>query len=493
MEALNRGLRVVGLGCGYGGKPVFKNLNFSVRPGEAVVVIGPSGSGKTTLAYCLTGIIPNRVKAEVEGRVVADGADILSSSLRENVKRVGIVLQNYEVQIFGLTVEEDLAFGLENLGLGEEEVERRIEWALDNFGLREYRSRHVHELSGGLRQRLAIASAIVTAPRYLVMDDPMMNLDWRGVIKLREIIRKLKSEGKGLVITARRLKGLEPVANKIVWLDGSRRRALVGSQPIELEDPKGKNLNDSRIAVSFDEVWFRYSKARDYVLRDITLKLESGRCIALMGPNGSGKTTLAKLVNGLHKPSRGRVKVLGMDTRRLTAAQLARYVAFVFQDPDKHLIGDTVWDEVTFGPRNLGLGFEYAERALEVMGLMDRRDDPPQSLSMGEKIRLSIASALAMNPEILILDEPTTGQDEETLEAIARIVFKLKSLGKTVLMITHDSDYALKVSDRVIVIEGGAVVADGDPEEILLNEDLVRDLGLEPPTALMKRAVEVTA
>ncbi|RLG10041.1 MAG: ABC transporter, partial [Thaumarchaeota archaeon] len=338
-----------------------------------------------------------------------------------------------------------------------------------------------------------IASAIVTAPRYLVMDDPMMNLDWRGIIKLREIIRRLKSEGKGIVITARRLKGLEPVADKIVWLDGNGRRALRGSQPMELEDPKEENLNDPKIAVSFEKVWFRYSKARDYVLKDITLSLESGRCIALMGPNGSGKTTLAKLVNGLHKPSRGRVRVLGMDTGRFTAAQLARYVAFVFQDPDKHLVGDTVWDEVTFGPRNLGLGFDHAERALEVMGLGDRRDDPPQSLSMGEKIRLSIASALATNPEILILDEPTTGQDEETLEAIAGVVSRLKALGKTVLMITHDSDYALKVSDRVVVIEGGAIAADGDPEEILLNEDLVRDLGLEPPTALMRRAVEVRA
>ncbi len=483
MEAVKKlQLEVVKLGCRYGESWIFKDLSFSVRPGEAAAVVGPSGSGKTTLVYCLVGIIPNKIKAEVEGAVVADGRNVLGLSIRENAKLINVVLQEYEMQIFGLTVEEDLAFGLENLGLEEAEIRSRIKWALRTFDLERYRSYYVHELSSGLRQKLAIASAVVAAPRYLVLDDPTANLDWRGIVEVQKIIRKLKEEGRGVVVMTRRLKGLEQVIDKIIRLGRAHGRTCGNSARAQLHECRTAT-SGSDCAVVFDNVWFRYS--REYVLEGVSLRIRRSECVALMGANGSGKTTLVKHVNGLLKPLKGRVAVLGADTRAKSPAQLARHVGFVFQDPDKHITCETVWDEATFGARNLGLDCRYAEEALKVLGLWEKKDQPPYLLSMGEKIRASIASALGMNPEILILDEPTTGQDEETLKAIALIIGQLKLQNKTILVITHDSDFALSVSDRVVVMNSGKIAADGPSREILLNASLVEKLGLEPPSNLL--------
>ncbi|MEM1655928.1 MAG: ABC transporter ATP-binding protein [Nitrososphaerota archaeon] len=491
MEAIGgEELRVENLGCRYERRKdwIFRDLNFSVKPGDAVAVVGPSGSGKTTLAYCLTGIIPNRIKAEVEGRVLVDGKNVLTSRLRDNVKLVNIVLQNYEMQIFGLTVEEDLAFSLENLGLEEHEIEARVKWALEKFRLSSYRSYYVHELSGGLKQRLAIASSIIMAPKYLVMDEPTANLDWNGIVELSKTINALKMDGRGIIIMTRRLKGLENVIDRVISLNGrkvSARTAAKLPEPENIVDP-----GRSEPVITFEDVWFRYSGERNYVLRGINLKILKGQCVALMGPNGSGKTTLIKHVNGLLKPVKGKVTILGKDTKEYSAAQLSRYVGMVFQDPDKHITCETVWEEATFGARNIGVSENYAEEALKALGLIGRKDDPPYLLSMGEKIRLSMAGAIGMNPEILILDEPTTGQDEETLMTISSMINYLRSVGKTIIIVTHDSDFALSVSDRLVVMKDGAIAADGAPKEILLNWPIVEELGLEPPIDILQ-VVEV--
>ncbi|PUA32982.1 MAG: hypothetical protein B9J98_02570 [Candidatus Terraquivivens tikiterensis] len=482
MEALEcPGLRAVALSCRYGKEWVFKDLIFSVKPGDAIGIVGPSGSGKTTLAYCLTGIIPKYIKCDLSGSVYVDGKNVLELDDKERPKIVNIVLQNYEVQIFGLTVEEDLLFVLENLGLyDEKEIENRLEWILESFGLKEYRKYQVNELSGGLRQRLALASTLLMSPKYIVMDDPMANLDWPGIIGLRRTLQMLKESGHGLVVTARRLKGLEPVIDRTIFL---------GRMPAQRGTPDGTTdggcptFDGAEPVIRFEKVWFSYAKRA--VLKGVDLSISRGQCVVLMGPNGSGKTTLAKHVNGLLKPSSGRVLVLGKDTKTHGPAQMARHVGFVFQDPDKHITQETVWDEAVFGPKNLGITYSYAEAALRILGLAHRRNDPPYRLSTGERVRLSIAGSLAVDPEILILDEPTTGQDEETLSIIGSTIKEMKRKGKSVLVITHDSDFALKVGDRVIVMYDGEVVADGQPSRILFNEDLLERFDLEPPSSIL--------
>ena len=478
------GIQVRGLTCDYGDGPVLKDLFFSISRGEAVGIVGPSGCGKTTLAYCLTGIIPNRVKCEVEGEVLLDGESLFEKSLTEVAGKVNIVMQNYEVQIFGLTVEEDIVFGLENLGLQLEEIGKRLEWALKTFNLEKYRHYRISELSGGLKQRVVVASTVVLRPDFIVMDDPTSNLDWRGVKSLRDTIRMLKSQNRGVVVLARRIKGLREALDRVYVLEEGRLREAEARETKNtvVRTPAKRRVGGEPV-IEVENLWFRY--LQEYVLRDVSLRINSGEVVAIMGPNGSGKTTLVKHFNGLLKPTKGSVKVLGMDVSEATAAQMARHVAFVFQDPDRHITCNTVWEEAVFGCRNLGLPEENAKQALASMGLLEKADRPPYSLSMGEKTRLSIASALAMNPRIFILDEPTTGQDRETLRVIRDVVWKLRDEGKTVIIVTHDSDFALEVSDRGVVVYNGEIVADSTPEDILLNKELLERYELEPPEAVM--------
>lgn len=489
METINnQELRVVELGCRYNKQWVFRNISFTVKPGEIVGVVGSSGSGKTTLACCLVGVIPRKIKAEVSGKIYLNGRDLSEIPFEESIKILNMVLQNYDMQIFGLTVREDLLFTLENIEDNNEEIEKRLNRILKNFGLEKYVDYEVSELSGGLRQRLALASILLMNPKYIVLDDPTANLDWRGVKELVNILTELKKNKRGVIIMGRRLKGFESIVDKVIYLNQSNTQSnsITNSQN-SLHDTVERNAREP--VIQFRDVWFKYK--RDFVLKNISLDIYRGESIALMGLNGSGKTTLAKLINGLLRPTKGVVRVLGIDTKTSSPARMSRYVGFVFQDPDKHIVFDTVWDEVTFVARNLSLSFNHAEEALKLLGLENLRNEAPYYLSMGEKVRLSIASTLASNPEILILDEPTTGQDEETLSTLSLLIKKLKSKNKTSIIITHDSDFALEVSDRVIVMSEGVVVADGPPNEILFNGEILEEYGLEPPSILLSKTLEV--
>ncbi len=469
MEAL-RALEVMGLSCRYPDSDwILKDLSFYVKAGEALAIVGPSGSGKTTLAHCISGIIPNRISAELRGSIKVDGEDISGSSIRERMDSIGIVLQNYELQIFGLTVEEDLEISLRG-------DRGNIEWVLEFFGLEKYRDYYTHELSGGLKHKLVIASMMLSDPKYVVMDDPLANLDWNGRRIIAKTIELLKRDGKGIVVLTRKLRGLEDVIDRVIHLrqsyesDGMMREAKI---------PRMCNGHYEPI-IEFRGVYFKYNKDRDYVLKDITLSIRKGEVFAIMGPNGSGKTTLMKHINGLLKPSRGSVIVKGIDTRRVSSASMSKLVGMVFQDPERYFVSETVWDEAAFGARNLGLGEGNVTEALRMLGLLDRKDDSPSSLSMGEKIRLYAASVLAMNPEVIVFDEPTTGQDEETLRQIREVIERLSNSGKTVVIVTHDSDFTLSVADRLAVLKDGTVYAEGDPLKLLSDDRLVEEAGIEP-------------
>jgi energy-coupling factor transport system ATP-binding protein len=477
------------LGCRYnGGRPVLSGASLFLREGEAVGVIGSSGSGKTTLAYCLMGIIPNRIEAEVWGKVYFNDENILGKNVREVVGLMNLIMQNYESQIFGLTVEEDIRFGLENLGLDENEISARVDWALKSFGLEAYRHYQPSKLSGGLKQRLAIASTVVMGSNFLIMDDPTSNLDWNGIRCLRDTIFYLKKIGKGVLVLSRRLKGLEGCLDRTYYLNGQifEFQAKNGSNnQIFPENLLQKNVAGNGAAIKISSLWFKYEK--NYVLKDVNLEIPYNTIVSVMGPNGSGKTTLVKHFNGLLKPSKGDVIVDGKNTRNYSPAQLSKYIGFVFQDPDRHIVSESVWDEVTFACRNLGLPLDNGEKALRTLNLHDLRDRPPYLLSMGEKVRLMIASALAIDPKILVLDEPTTGQDDKTLKLIENVIFKMKSEGKSVIIVTHDTDFALKVSDKTIIVKDGCVAEYSNAKNVLLDPSKVEMYELEPPTLIEER------
>jgi len=240
---------------------------------------------------------------------------------------------------------------------------------------------------------------------------------------------------------------------------------------------------ERRPLVKVVNVWFRYDEG-PYVLKGVNLNIYEGEVLAVMGSNGSGKTTLMKHINGLLKPCKGRVLVCGRDTKESTAASLARLVGLAFQDPDRHLFADTVWNEVSFGCRVLGLPLENATRALKLLKLYSLKDRGIHELSMGEKVRVVIASALALDPKVLIMDEPTTGQDPELLVELAHLILKLKQINKSVVIVTHDSDFALEVADRVAVLVDGVIKWCDSPDKVLLNEEILREACLEPPSCL---------
>ncbi len=490
MEAMNT-LTVQDLGCKYNGsKPVLSGISFFLKEGEVVGVVGASGSGKTTLAYCLMGIIPNRVEAEVWGKVYFNDENILGKNVRDVVGLMNLIMQNYESQIFGLTVEEDIRFGLENLGLDEDEIGMRVDWALKSFGLESYRNFQPSKLSGGLKQRLAIASTAVMGSNFLIMDDPTSNLDWNGIKCLRDTIFYLKNVGKGVLVLSRKLKGLEGCLDRVYYLNGQMfqvSKKIGSTHSACMKNFVQNNVigKENSVSIKVDGLWFKYEK--NYVLKNINLQIPYNSIVAIMGPNGSGKTTLVKHFNGLLKPSKGNVLVDGKDTRNYSPAQLAKYVGFVFQDPDRHIVSETVWDEVTFACKNLGLPLDNADKALKVLNLQDLRDRPPYLLSMGEKVRLMIASVLAVDPKVLVLDEPTTGQDEKTLGLIEDAIFKLKSEGKSVIIVTHDSDFALKVSDLAIIVKDGSVAEYSTAKDILLDYKKIESYELEPPTLIEER------
>lgn len=470
----------------YDGKWIFKNISFSLFKGEVIGIIGDSGSGKTTLSYSLTGIIPHYISGEREGYVKINDSDIWRIPFQDIVKKVNIVMQNYGMQIFGLTVEEDIMFTLLNLGLDIDKMEKRLDIVLKEFDLEKYRSYMISSLSGGFKQRLSIASTIALDPVFLIMDDPTANLDWRGVITLKRIILALREEGKGILFTTRRLKGFEDVVDKVIKLgNGSMKKYVGKADNYRFNVRSQDSRHESNNIIKINDLWFSYEDK--YILKNINLKIRRGEIVALMGSNGSGKTTLAKHINGLLKPCKGHVEVCGLDTRKYSVAELSKHVGFVFQDPDRHITRETIWEEAVFGCRNLGLSEENAVNILKSLNLYEVRDTPPYKLNMGGKTKLAIASALAMNPDIIVLDEPTTGQDKYTLSLVQELIIRMSSLGKTIIIITHDTDFALKICNRVIILDDGCIVLNGDPEKILYRDDILKKYGIEPPTSLLRQ------
>jgi energy-coupling factor transport system ATP-binding protein len=479
METLNK-LTVNNLNCNYDKRKVLNNISFSLGKGEVLSIIGPAGSGKTTLAYCLSGIIPNRVKGYVDGEILLNGENVLGREPYKLVGKIGLIMQDYETQIFGLTVEEDIMFGLENIGLEEKEIRKRLDWVLKSLGLENYRRKYTSQLSSGLKQKLVIASTISMYPEIVIMDDPLLNLDWSGIKNLENIIIDLKKQGISFIILTKHIKGLERAIDKIIMLNGNTVMHEGELSFINKKDTMPNNYEKSVPLIEVDNVWFKYPDG-DLVIKGVSLNVYGGDVLAIMGPNGSGKTTLIKLMSGLLKPTKGHVKVIGRSTRNHGAAKLAKYVTIVFQNPEKHITFETVWDEVAFGCKNLKLPLSYAENALKCFQLFERIYDPPYELSMSEKIKLNIASAFALDPNVLILDEPVTIHDHNSLGIIKTVIEKMRSIDRAVIIVTHDSDLAFSLCNRVVIINDGIIIADNTPQSIFSNHEILRKVELKQP------------
>ncbi len=514
----------------YEGKKDFtlKGVNFNVQEREIVGIMGPSGAGKTTLCLTLNGIIPQRIPGEFKGRVTVLGKNTLEYDVSEIASDVGLVFEDPEMQFVMSTVEDEIVLGLERLNLTREEIRERLEWALELVDLpKNYLSKRPLELSGGEKQRVAIASILALQPKLLILDEPTSDLDPIGKEEVFRTLWRIRDElGITIIIVEHESEFLAKFTDRIVVLEDGKvvlegtpeeifskidKIKRLGIRPPQVTEISYKlNLKplpldlecftklfmekydklkvkhftlpklaipESEVVVECSNVHFIYPDGT-YALKGVNLKIHKGEFLAIVGPNGSGKTTLAKIICGLLKPTKGEVLVFNQRPWEVPKYIMCRKVGYVFQNPDHQLFNQKVYDELAFGLRLLQVSDEEIEarvnRLLDKLKLKALKDEHPFFLSKGERRRLALGSILALEPEILIVDEPTTGQDYGMCFELMNLLKEYNSMGKTVILISHSIPLIVEYVDRLIVMCNGRILAEGDPHEVLANDEIVR-------------------
>ena len=471
----------------YGRTLALDEVSLSVAQGSFVLISGPSGCGKSTLALCLAGLIPHVTPARMDGSVSVGGSDTRACRLPDLACQVGLVFQNPATQLFNATVEAEVAFAPRNLGLAAEAIAARVAFALQATGITHLRDREARALSGGEQQRVAIASVLALRPRVLVLDEPTANLDWKGTEQvLSTLVQLQREEGLTVVIIEHRLRAIAGLADRVllmqegrivadgrpeeVFADRQRMAAMGVRYPwhdlawhglagdLSTHFPEDVTVPDAdtQPLVGLRGVDAGYGRRR--VLRDLNLAVYPGEFVALVGDNGAGKSTVARVIAGVLRPGRGRV-IWDRASRRLPQG---RRVGLLFQNPLQQLVCDQVEEEVAFGPRNYGLGNGNGLKAvLEASDLITIRERHPQLLSAGQQQRTALAATMALLPRLLILDEPTMGQDWGHLSRMMDYLVRLNQDGQAILLITHDDKLICRYARRIVRLRKGRVVADG--------------------------------
>ena len=491
--------------------PVFEELSLSIPEGSFTLVIGPSGSGKSTLLRCLNGLVPHFTGGAIGGRIRVAGRDPVALGPRGMSDCVGFVFQDPEAQFVIGEVEEELAFAMENMGLPEIIMRRRIEEVLDQLNIAPLRRRRISTLSGGERQRVAIGAALTLQPQILVLDEPTSQLDPQAAEEVLTYLQKLNQDlGLTIVLAEHRLERVLQYADQVLYLPGNGQppaygtprevmahaelapplvalgRALgweplpltikegrrfirgVGKREIEVAQAgEGSHLRPRSPVIEMEGVWFAYNGQE--ALRGVTLTIHAGEIVALMGRNGSGKTTLLKNLVGLLRPQEGRIKLFGEDIRHRQTQEIARRVGYVPQDPNALLFADSVREEVIFTRRSHGLPLGEPLDVLRRLNLESLADAYPRDLSTGERQRIALAAIIAAEPQVLLLDEPTRGMDYLQKRALASFLREQKRRGRTTVIATHDVELVAQVADRIVLLGDGEVVVDGPPREVMTD------------------------
>ena len=493
-----------------------QNISFEARAGEILLIAGASGCGKTTLIRCINGLIPRSYKGEITGQMTVMGEETKDWPLSRISEKVGTVLQDPERQILGTKVLNEVAFGLENLGMPRQEIYERVQAALDILEISHLRDRETFTLSGGEKQKLALAGVVAMRPSILLLDEPLASLDPASAWDSLNTIRLLANQGMTVLLVEHRVEDVLRIQpERVMFMSGGKIRYLgnlsglskvVNYQEVKLpaedivdrarQDPAPielKLLPDAADAgreretlVRFENVAFGYEADLE-VLHGINLEIKRGDIIAVLGPNGAGKTTFVKHAIGLLKPKSGRVIVNGQNTRQSSVAEIARTLGYVFQSPSHMLFAPTVHEELAFGPQNLDHPKEEIEKevkeALRIVNLSEQENDPPLALSFGQQKRVSIAAILAMRSRILVMDEPTAGQDYQNYMSFMDSILQLHGF-EAILFITHDVDLAVIFANRVLIINEGRLIADGKPQDVLRDFDRLKANRLIPTSLL---------
>jgi energy-coupling factor transport system ATP-binding protein len=515
---------------------VLTGIDLEIATGEFLAVMGPTGVGKTTLCLALNGIVPLSTGGIIGGDVIVDGLNTKRQSVAELARRVGLVFQEPETQLFNMTVEMEVAFGLENLGLSRVEMNERIEWALSLVKMQALRQRSPFQLSGGQKQRVAIAAMLAMQPKILVLDEPTANLDPVGKREVFTAVQTLRHQlDMTIIMVSHESEQIAEFADRVIVLDEGKI-AMSGSptavfaqittlQQIGLAAPQvselayhlnqqhGTNyhfvtLKDAEHlplatrhspiaqlpnypiasppdpAIEIHDLHFSYDPVTP-VLNGISLTIGAGEMVALIGQNGSGKTTLAKQMNGLLRPSQGTIHLFQQNIVGKPVGELARKVGYVFQNPDHQIFSPSVREEIAVGPRNLGWDEEEVqhcvEQTLQRFDLLPFAERQPTLLSFGLRRKVSVAAVVAMQTAVLILDEPTTGLDWRSTQELMVILQALRENGRTILIITHDMRLVADHIPRCLVMQNGRLLADGPTRDIFQQTDLLQQAQIEPP------------
>lgn len=508
--------------------PSLVDVDLEIGRGEFAVVMGASGSGKTTLAKCLNRTVPAFQGGAFSGAICIDGRDVRDAGVADLAGLVGFVSQDFEAQLFASSVAEEAAFGLEQFGVDGAQIRVRVAESLRAVGLDGFERRDPGGLSGGEKQRLAIAAVLALRPKVLVFDEPTTDLDPLGKIEVFDALAALRREGLTIVLVEHEIAAAER-ADRLVLMEGGRivaddrperllpdvgRLERLGVRPADLDrvaralaatgrfaslDDAARALRERGVVPSapaasvatpreplleVDRVSFAYDRG-PRALSEVSVTLGAGEFVAVIGQNGSGKSTLARHLNGLLRPAGGTVRLRGADMRAMPLDRIAREVGYVFQNPDQQIFAGTVRDEVSFGLRNAGMTPGEVERraaeALAAVGLSGREDEDPFLLGKGHREQLAVASVLAMRPAVLILDEPTTGLDYPEQRRMLELLRRLHGGGMSIVVITHSPWVVAEYARRGVLMRGGRIEFDGPLRDLFAEERLLADCHFAVP------------
>ncbi|MCG9726586.1 ABC transporter ATP-binding protein [Vibrio brasiliensis] len=509
-------------------KPTLKHINLRIEKGEKIVIIGPSGSGKSTLGQCLNGLIPHAIKGETTGQLLLNGKPSTQLDLHHYTEQVGTVLQDTDSQFVGLSVGEDIAFALENQLTSNIEMYPIVQSTAKMVELEDMLQRSPHDLSGGQKQRVSLAGILVDDVDTLLFDEPLAALDPKTSRKTIEIIDQLHREtGKTVIIIEHRLEDVlhrpvdrvilmqqgeivadmspdELLASPLLEVHGIREplyltalkaakcpleqtQAFASMDAMPISGYKQHFANwkaqatththGSDTLLSIKDLSYSYDGEKN-ALENVSFDITKGEFISVLGKNGSGKSTLTKLIMGVIEPDSGSISLQGEDISTLSIFERSQQIGVVLQNPNHMISHHMIFDEIAFGLRNKGLSEQDVEakvlRTLELCGLSKYRNWPIEALSYGQKKRVTIASILALEPKLLILDEPTAGQDYRNYTSMLNFIRQLNiQLGITVMIISHDMHLVLEYTDRSIVISDSQLIADAPMTEVFSQPQLL--------------------